>query len=496
MDMDRFKFSCFKCRKHFFSYKTLIRHIKVSYPYLDKYQCSQCNRYFSDISGLRKHYVTDHSESKWSPQLCGDIKKSTDLPTNCFTDNTSTSLELCDTKETNHIHTITPSVTNFIVQYISKLYSNPSFSRNLVQTVIDSSQELINNIFSIISTRYNQNQSHVTNNYNTFQTIFLEVDNTFSRLQTEYLRLQFFENSSAYIRPKEFNIGTSSVLTNIDSTTPPDLIIKQVQGQKICIKKKLKQFLELPNVFTKIVEYINNEVSSQNVITSIYQGIIWKKIQSNFFPKTVFPLLLFFDDLEPCNVLGSRAGLYKLGTVYISLACIPQEYASLLENIFLAQLFYSHDRQTFGNKKVFKDLINDLLFLENEGLTIHIESKPHQIFFTLFLILGDNLGLNSILGFTESFNADYCCRICLSPKILTKFETNDSKFIQRTPENYTTHSTNLNYGIKEKCIWHVLPNFHVTKNISCDLMHDFFEGVLRYDMAYLINDFIKKNTYL
>lgn len=35
-----------------------------------------------------------------------------------------------------------------------------------------------------------------------------------------------------------------------------------------------------------------------------------------------------------------------------------------------------------------------------------------RIYFALGLLLGDNLGLNGILGFVESFNAYYSCRLC------------------------------------------------------------------------------------
>jgi len=49
--------------------------------------------------------------------------------------------------------------------------------------------------------------------------------------------------------------------------------------------------------------------------------------------------------------------------------------------------------------------------------------------------------------------------------------------------------------IKEMCIWHELSNFHVTNNLSCDLMHDVLEGILRYDMAEIII-LLKKNISL
>jgi hypothetical protein len=52
---------------------------------------------------------------------------------------------------------------------------------------------------------------------------------------------------------------------------------------------------------------------------------------------------------------------------------------------------------------VFQPLINELKLLESVGVIANIRGKDTKIAFKLGLILSDNLGLNSILGFTESF---------------------------------------------------------------------------------------------
>lgn len=52
----------------------------------------------------------------------------------------------------------------------------------------------------------------------------------------------------------------------------------------------------------------------------------------------------------------------------------------------------------------------------------------------------------------------------------------------RIIEDYKTRLSQ-NLGVKEKCIWHDISDFHVYNNLTCDLMHDLYEGVCRYDMA-------------
>lgn len=64
-------------------------------------------------------------------------------------------------------------------------------------------------------------------------------------------------------------------------------------------------------------------------------GELWQVTRTKLDTcKTYFPVIMYFDDFECCNSLGSKAGLYKIEAVYISLACVPPEYLSLLENIF------------------------------------------------------------------------------------------------------------------------------------------------------------------
>lgn len=135
------------------------------------------------------------------------------------------------------------------------------------------------------------------------------------------------------------------------------------------------------------------------------------------------------------------------------------------------------------------------MYLEEEGISISTENGIQQVYFTLFLILGDNLGIHSMMGFSTGFTTDYFCRFCRTHKEILKNEVQINKFELRNEQNYHLDSISLNHGITELCIWNVLPNFHASKNLSCDLMHDMLEGVLRYDMSFLINDLLKKKYF-
>jgi len=51
------------------------------------------------------------------------------------------------------------------------------------------------------------------------------------------------------------------------------------------------------------------ENKCSNVLTSIVHGDVWKHIEKQFAEKLVLPLLLYFDDFEINNPLGSHSGI-------------------------------------------------------------------------------------------------------------------------------------------------------------------------------------------
>lgn len=198
---------------------------------------------------------------------------------------------------------------------------------------------------------------------------------------------------------------------------------------------------------------------------------------------------------------GSHSGIHKMGCIYYTVAALPPEYLSALENIFVAYLFHSADRGVNNkvlNDVMFSSLIQELIDLQENGITIHIASVDKIIYFALGLILGDNLGLNSILGFVESFNANYCCRICRCPKHDLRKMLHEPFNLIQNENNYET-DVNLNSvsnsGINERCVFNKVPNFHVVQNMVCDFMHDIPEGVARYDMALVIKHLIDQKYF-
>lgn len=179
----------------------------------------------------------------------------------------------------------------------------------------------------------------------------------------------------------------------------------------IPLRRVLQLFFELPNVFQTLIDFARAETTrfdeTNKIFTSVYQGSVWKNVLTQYGSKIVFRLYLYYDDFEICNPLSTAAGVHKIGGLYVSIAGMPPEFASVVENVFLGQFIYSADQKQFKNENCFWKIIKELQYLSSVGITITVDSHVYQIHFVMLAVLGDNLGINSLLGFSESFNNDY-----------------------------------------------------------------------------------------
>lgn len=130
-------------------------------------------------------------------------------------------------------------------------------------------------------------------------------------------------------------------------------------------------------------------MKNEPFLSNFIQSDIWRTKIQYFQSKNVLPLFLFSDDYETGNGLGNHAGVNKLAGTYISIPCLPPHFQNL-NSIFNALIFFSKDRQKFGNFAVLRTLIEELNFLETDGIEINLSQKKIKIFFKLGLILGDN----------------------------------------------------------------------------------------------------------
>lgn len=206
--------------------------------------------------------------------------------------------------------------------------------------------------------------------------------------------------------------------------------------QYIPLRKVLQKFFSVDNVLLDTLEYVKTLKENKRVIQNFIQGTYWQNRVKYHGDRIVFPLFMFYDDFESGN--GSHSGIHKLGGVYVSVPCLPPYRSTVLSNIFVALMFHSSDRVKFGNNIIFKPLIDEFN-LQEIGIEIDTALFKGKLYFELGLILGDNLGLHSIIGFTESFSSNYPCRICTVEKKDMRVQCYANDELLRNIDQYNVH---------------------------------------------------------
>ncbi|XP_075157315.1 uncharacterized protein LOC142230559 [Haematobia irritans] len=318
-------------------------------------------------------------------------------------------------------------------------------------------------------------------------------NNPFKGFNTEYLFSKKLAEDNLYEAP--LVISLNNTVTNCVVNSEICLEEYATKGVIIPIKFQIKRFFEIEGMYEDFANHMNI-LSNCETIKNFVNGKIWKSKMKNYPNKIVFPFFLYFDDFEINNPLGSHSS--GLLGVYFSFPTAPDHLKCKLDNIFIAALLKSTDVKELGNDKCFFRLIEILNDLEKNGLEIQTKSGNIRVFFVLGLIVGDNLALNNILGFSRSFSSNHFCRICKLHKSQTTVAVEEDPGQLRNLSNYE-HDVNLNdsklTGVVECSIFNKINNFHVTENIYCDVLHDMLEGVLNYDLCHIIQHFIQEKTF-
>lgn len=318
-------------------------------------------------------------------------------------------------------------------------------------------------------------------------------------------------SGSLYVHPQERAIGTRIELKrdrNINMAIPR---VIQSTCQYIPISESLEALFRNKNFNQKYFRF-NSE--KHECIEGEYRNFCCGDVHKNspIFNEDPYSLQIqiFTDDFELCNPLQSKAGVHKICGVYFLVRNFPQQFLSRVNFIQLVCLCYSDDvnkstQADFNN--IWQLILEDMRKLESEGIQIGSRSIKAAICFPSF----DNLGANLCLGFAGSFSAHYFCRFCECDRHECSTLTHEIESKIRTEETYASClkvveslekiDYRRTYGIKRDCLLNELEYFHVTRNISADILHDIYEGAMPFLMQHVIeymiaSKIVKKNEII
>lgn len=167
----------------------------------------------------------------------------------------------------------------------------------------------------------------------------------------------------------------------------------------------------------------------------------------------VIPVFDFYDDLETADPLGLHSVIHKVGMKYTVIKAFQPMHNSKLENILLNMIINSSERAA-GD--VFDIYLDEMSELENKGFMLTVDEVRYTVCVVLVQVIGDNLGLNSMLGYVESFTANYPCRLCKLPRDKFGETLFEQECLLRTRESYDRDVLEQNpseTGIKSQCVY-------------------------------------------
>jgi hypothetical protein len=133
-----------------------------------------------------------------------------------------------------------------------------------------------------------------------------------------------------------------------------------------------------------------------------------------------------------------------------------------------------------------------------EGIQVNTKDFSGQVKIRMAQVTGDNLSIQTVLGFSDSFSANYYCRWCKMKKNIAHVTTKEDSTLFRNVQNYEDDLALNNFsetGLKFSSIFNDISYYHVTDNICPDIMHDVFEGVALHDMRLFFKHLIQTGKF-
>ena len=183
------------------------------------------------------------------------------------------------------------------------------------------------------------------------------------------------------------------------------------QAVYIPILESIEQFLSNPRIYDLVTN--PSKQCKEGVFYDINDGICFKSNPIFQLNANAVQLILYHDEVEVCNPLGSHVRKHKVDLYYYALANINPKFCSKLCAIRLVAIVKAKDVVKYGFGKVLIPIVNDLDKLA-DGHIFNVGGKPVKLYGAVKSCLGDTEGQHQWGGFKGSVRWSHQkCRNCL-----------------------------------------------------------------------------------
>ena len=325
----------------------------------------------------------------------------------------------------------------------------------------------------------------------------------FHDLQTRHMREKFYLEKCGLVLPKNAVMGHSISKKN------GHLIKVSNFGYYIPFKALLQTLLSLPEVSQCVAsDHICHDDDTKR---DICDGLYYKYHPVFSDSHSALQIILYADDLEITNPVGTHTKKHKICAFYFTLGNLYPEHRSQLSSIFLLAIAKTKYVKKHGINALLRDFITTINQLSSTGIEFTINNEQKCIKGALIMVQGDTPAAQWLGGFKEGVAfAHMPCRTCKIDQNELKHVFSDSNFRNRSFEEYTEmcsalEDSNLTmksrkfwskmWGINQRSVLAKVSHFDVCKCIVHDPMHVLLEGVLPYELALFLHHAICDNKW-
>lgn len=267
-----------------------------------------------------------------------------------------------------------------------------------------------------------------------------------------------------------------------------NFFIKDKVFHYIPLVKSLDQFLSHPKIFSIIEK--GPQRCKEGFFQDIVDGFLLKSHPFFSEKPNALQIVLYTDEIEICNPLGSFTSKNKLLMVYYTLANINPKYRSKLAAIRLLAMARSVDLRQCGVDVILNRIKEDMDALYN-GVKMQTINGQKTIFGAMVSVCGDMLAQHELAGFKEGVGFAYSrCRHCECSFEDMQSHFNEDAFTKRTLKRHIRQTNEIEkadtdllrnnlrttYGINRRSKLVKFPAFDIIQQTPQDIMHIILEG--------------------
>ena len=445
-------------------------------------QCPSCNSRFDRADCLRRHFKSCcrsslHPSSTSSSSFCASESDGSDFIASTVN---VPSIEMASCGEVV-CHTGSEIIRKLFNELLSLLLRNRRIPYEMTAAIC----KIVSKLGLEICEQFISSSRSVEETKNLIISVTENLSTPFK------IKKYVFENFT--IKPQEVVVDSIVAVQNINES-----------GQSIQGRKFLNYFqVPIRPFFSSLVlneefmsacklHVISKQFTPENILTDIRDS--GKKITEDDDLIFTVNYLLYSDEIEVCNPLGSKAGKQKLFVTYLIVKDLPSRLTSKLQHIHFISAIKSVYVKEYGINAVFRSLVQQLEDAYKNPFVTDPNRTNETVRFRLVGIIGDNLGQHQLLGFNESFSSNFPCRFCKMNRETCQKALTADPLVRRTR---LTHEQDVLLGnpsatgLKFDSVFNELSYFHTAESVTVDLMHDILEGVAVYDLACIFSHFFE-----